>query len=169
MNMSCSLFFVSLLLANTSAFAVPAPTAGLKFEATISMSLAEEAAREAVANCATKGYQVAATVVDKAGDIKALFRADGAGPHTVDASRRKAYTAASAKNGTSAMLATSQSNPAAQNLGDIDGFLLLGGGLPIRAGSIVIGAIGVGGAPGGPLDDQCAQAGIDKIKDRIGN
>lgn len=67
------------------------------------------------------------------------------------------------------MLATSQSNPSAQNLGEIDGFLLLGGGLPIRAGNIVIGAIGVGGAPGGPLDDQCAQAGIDKIKDRLGN
>ncbi|CAE78610.1 heme-binding protein [Bdellovibrio bacteriovorus] len=145
------------------------PSAGFKIESNITLTLAEEAAKEAVANCATKGYQVAATVVDKAGDVKAMFRADGAGPHTVDASRRKAYTSASAKNGTSAMLATSQSNPAAQNLGAIDGFLLLGGGLPIRAGSIVIGAIGVGGAPGGPLDDQCAQAGIDKIKDRLGN
>lgn len=65
------------------------------------------------------------------------------------------------------MLAASQSNPAAQNLGQIDGFLLLGGGVPIRVGNIVIGAIGVGGAPGGPLDEVCAQAGVDKIKDKL--
>lgn len=168
MNKRFTVLTVALLAASPVALAA-SPSAGFKIESNITLALAEEAAKEAVANCATKGYQVAATVVDKAGDVKAIFRADGAGPHTIDASRRKAYTSASAKNGTSAMLATSQSNPAAANLGAIDGFLLLGGGLPIRAGSIVIGAIGVGGAPGGPLDDQCAQAGIDKIKDRLGN
>lgn len=168
MNKRLAALTVALVAVSPIAHAI-SPSAGFKIESNITLALAEEAAKEAVANCATKGYQVAATVVDKAGDVKTLFRADGAGPHTIDASRRKAYTSASAKNGTTAMLATSQSNPAAQNLGSIDGFLLLGGGLPIRAGNIVIGAIGVGGAPGGHLDDQCAQAGIDKIKDRLGN
>jgi len=62
---------------------------------------------------------------------------------------------------------TSQKNPGAQNLGQIEGFLLLGGGMPVRAGNDVIGAIGVGGAPGGHLDDQCAQAAIDRIKGRL--
>jgi uncharacterized protein GlcG (DUF336 family) len=49
----------------------------------------------------------------------------------------------------------------------IDGFLLLGGGQPIRVGNEVIGAIAVAGAPGGDLDEQCADAGISKIRERL--
>jgi uncharacterized protein GlcG (DUF336 family) len=45
--------------------------------------------------------------------------------------------------------------------------LILGGGLPIKAGEEVIGGIGVGGAPGGEKDEACAQAGIDTIKVRL--
>ena len=136
-------------------------------EKTISLATATEVAATAVAECRAKGYTVAATVVDRAGNIVAVQRADGAGPHTLDASRQKAYTAASARNNTTAMMEASQKNPGAQNLGQIDGFLLLGGGMPIRAGSDVIGAVGVGGAPGGHLDDQCAQAALDKVKTRL--
>ena len=32
---------------------------------------------------------------------------------------------------------------------------------------LIIGGIGVGGAPGGDKDQACAQAGIDKIKTRL--
>jgi uncharacterized protein GlcG (DUF336 family) len=106
-------------------------------------------------------------VVDRAGQLKTLLRADGAGPHTIDSSRRKAFTSASARNNTSVMLENVQKNPDAANLPMIDGFLVLGGGMPIRVGDEVIGAIGVGGAPGGHLDDQCAEAGITKIRDRL--
>jgi uncharacterized protein GlcG (DUF336 family) len=34
-------------------------------------------------------------------------------------------------------------------------------------GNEVIGAVGVGGAPGGHLDEQCAMAGLDKVKDQL--
>jgi uncharacterized protein GlcG (DUF336 family) len=44
-----------------------------------------------------------------------------------------------------------------------DRVLILGGGLPIEIGGEVVGAIGVGGAPGAHLDDACAQAGLDSI------
>jgi len=104
---------------------------------------------------------VTATVVDRAGLVRAMQRADNAGPHTIAASQAKAYTSASARNTTSAMLETSQKNPGAANLGDIPGFLVLGGGVPVKAGDEVIGAVGVGGAPGGHLDEQCAVAGIE--------
>ena len=57
-----------------------------------------------------------------------------------------------------------QKNPAAANLKDIPGFLLLGGGVPVRAGNEVIGAVGVGGAPGGHLDEQCAMAALEQVK-----
>ena len=143
----------------------------IRSERTISLALANEAALAAVADCAAKGYTVTAAVVDRAGHLKAMARGDNSGPHTVDSSRRKAYTAASLRVGTTPMLEMSQKNPAAANLWQIDGFMLVGGGLPIRVGDArageVIGGIGVGGAPGGHLDDACSQAGIDKIKDRL--
>ena len=97
----------------------------------------------------------------------ALHRADLAGPHTIEASRGKAFTAASARNTTLAMMENAQKNPAAATLVHIPGFLLVGGGVPIRAGNEVIGAVGVGGAPGGHLDEACANAAIDKVKDAL--
>lgn len=139
----------------------------IQVEKDISLGLANDAAAAAVEFCSSKGWKVSAAVVDRAGLLKALQRADGAGPHTIDASRRKAYTSASMRNDTSAMLDTIQKNPSAANLSMIDGFLILGGGRPIRIGDEVIGAIGVGGAPGGQLDDQCAAAGIKRIRDRL--
>jgi uncharacterized protein GlcG (DUF336 family) len=149
------------------AFSAAASAQSVRSERTISLALASEAAAAAVADCAAKGYTVAATVVDRAAQIKSVARGDNAGPHTIDSSRRKAYTSASLRIPTTQLLELSQKNPAAANLGQIDGFMLIGGGLPIRAGNEVIGGIGVGGAPGGHLDDACAQAGIDKIKDRL--
>jgi uncharacterized protein GlcG (DUF336 family) len=49
----------------------------------------------------------------------------------------------------------------------IPGFLLVGGGVPVKVGNEVIGAVGVGGAPGGHLDEQCAMAALDKVKDSL--
>lgn len=122
-------------------------------EKTVSLAIANERAAAAVAECQAKGYADTATVVDRAGQVKAVHRADGASPHTIDASRRKAYTAASMRNNTTTIMEVLQKNPGARNLGQIDGILLLGGGMPVRVGNEVIGAIGVGGAPGGHLDD----------------
>ena len=48
-------------------------------------------------------------------------------------------------------------------LRQIPGVVARGGGVPIRAGSETIGAIGVSGAPGGDKDEICAQAGIATV------
>ncbi|HEX2829675.1 MAG TPA: heme-binding protein [Burkholderiales bacterium] len=140
---------------------------GVRTERNLSLDLANQIAAGSVAACQANGYAVSATVVDRAGIVRAVQRADNAGPHTLAASERKAYTAASARNTTQAMMEASQKNHAAANLGDIPGFLLLGGGVPIRVGNDVIGAVGVGGAPGGHLDEQCAVAAIDKAKELL--
>jgi uncharacterized protein GlcG (DUF336 family) len=93
-----------------------------------------------------------------------MGRADGAGPHTVDSSRKKAYTAASVRRPTSELAELIAKVPALQALGDInENMLMLGGGLPIEVGGEVVGGIGVGGAPGAHLDDACAQDGLDAI------
>ncbi|MFH6597454.1 heme-binding protein [Ectopseudomonas khazarica] len=125
-------------------------------EGNLSTADAQKLASATVAACSAKGYNVSASVVDRAGLLKAFARADNAGPHTIEASRAKAFTSASAKAPTLAIMENAQKNPGAANLTDIPGFLLLGGGVPVKAGDTVIGAIGVAGAPGGHLDAQCA-------------
>lgn len=157
-----------LLLASLILAPLPGATQGLVTERNISAALAAEAAAAAVEACAGRGFRVSAAVVDRSGVLRALLRADGAGPHTVASARAKAYTAASMRANTTQILETVRTNPAAVRLPDIEGFLIVGGGIAIRAGEEVVGAIGVGGAPGGHLDDQCAEAGIERIRDRLG-
>ncbi|MEP6824936.1 MAG: heme-binding protein [Ramlibacter sp.] len=158
---SVSILALSLLAA------AGASAQAVRTERNISLDLANQIAAATVASCTAAGYAVTATVVDRAGTVRAVQRADNAGPHTLGASLQKAFTSASAKNNTLAMMEGAQKNPAAANLVHIPGFLLLGGGVPVRVGNDVIGAVGVGGAPGGHLDEQCAVAGLDKVKDLL--
>lgn len=153
---------LALTLVATAASAQPVRT-----EKNISLELANQIASASVAACAANGYAVAATVVDRAGTVRAVQRADNAGPHTLGASQQKAFTSASAKNNTLAMMEGAQKNPAAANLVYIPGFLLVGGGVPIKVGTETIGAVGIGGAPGGHLDEQCAMTALDKVKDQL--
>lgn len=140
---------------------------GVRDEKNISLDLAMRIAAQAVATCTANGYAVSATVVDRSGTVRAVLRGDNSGPHTIDSSRLKAYTAASARESTLAMMERAQKNPAAANLTQIPGYLLLGGGVPVKVGNDVIGAVGVGGAPGGHLDEQCAADGIAKVQNQL--
>ena len=85
-------------------------------EKNMSLELANQIATASVAACAVNGYAVAATVVDRAGTVRAVQRADNARPHTLGASQAKAFTSASAKNTTLAMMEGAHKNPAAANL-----------------------------------------------------
>ena len=168
MNIRLNTF--ALTLAATAALATPlaqAQAQAVRTERNMSLALATQLAADTVATCTTSGYAVTATVVDRAGSVRAVMRADNAGPHTLGASEQKAFTSASAKNATLAMMEGAQKNPAAANLVHIPGFLLLGGGVPVKVGTETIGAIGVGGAPGGHLDEQCAMAALEKAKDLL--
>ncbi|MFO1352976.1 MAG: heme-binding protein [Gammaproteobacteria bacterium] len=157
------------LLAGAALAASMAPAlAQLPTEKVRPMGLALEAAQAALASCEQAGYKVSVAVVDRAGITRVLLRGDGAGPHTTDSSSRKAYTSASLRRATLELAKMVSENPMAAGVRNLnDKVLILGGGLPIKAGEEVIGGIGVGGAPGGDKDEVCAQAGIDKIKDRL--
>lgn len=145
-------------------FPVGASAADLPREAVLPLSLATKAASAAVEQCTKDGYQVSAAVVDRAGVVRALLREDGAGPHTVQSSRKKAYTAASLKRPTAELATLIAKMPAVQGLRDMnENILMLGGGLPIIMAGEIVGGIGVGGAPGGHLDVACAQAGLESI------
>lgn len=155
--------FVSLGLACGAATAQDLP-----MEKTLPLALAVEVAQAALATCTQQGHRVSVAVVDRAGHVRALLRGDGAGPHTLDSSSRKAYTSSSLRLTTMELAKMVSQSPAIAGLREMnEQILILGGGLPIKAGEDVIGGIGVGGAPGSDKDEACAQAGIDKIKARL--
>jgi uncharacterized protein GlcG (DUF336 family) len=138
----------------------------------LSAALASEAVAEAVAACAKQGYKVTATIIDTDGVMQASLRGDGASMLTLHAARDKAYTvlmlgAARNEDSSGAIAQRMGATPSAGGLAKLPHILLAQGALRIKAGSEPIGAIGVGGAPGGDLDEGCAKAGLDKISDRL--
>ena len=133
-------------------------------EAVLPIGKANMAIQASLDACSRDGYRVSVSVVDRAGVLRAMGRADGAGPHTVESSRKKAYTAASLRRPTTELAELINRVPTLQALREVnDQVLLLGGGLPIEIGGEIVGGIGVGGAPGAHLDDACAQAGLEAI------
>jgi uncharacterized protein GlcG (DUF336 family) len=133
----------------------------------IPSALAIEAASETVAACAKQGYHETAQVVDADGVVIATVRGDGVGAHSLDSAFDKAYTAASFKNDTLALSERAKGEDSIAPLAKLPHVMFFGGGVPIKLGDETIGAIGAAGAPGAKLDDACARAGIDKIKDRL--
>lgn len=150
-----------------SALMCQAHAQGLLQTHRISADLANQAVAAAVAKCASQGYAESAALVDAGGVRQAVLRGDRAGAHTLDSAFSKAFTAASFKTDTTALVERSKTVPVLVNLFKLPHLLLLGGGIVIKVGDEVVGAIGAAGAPGGDLDDACARAGLDKIKDQL--
>src|SRR5882672_3209761 len=142
-------------------------------EPALSANAAIEVARAALAHCRREGQKVTVTVVDHAGRAKVMLRDDGAAPHSGEHSFRKAYTALTYK-----MPSADYGKRAAEAKGAAIGPQLLpnittaAGGVPIRSGNSVIGAVGVSGTPrsggGGEGDAKCAEAGIAAIAKDLG-
>ena len=153
--------------------AAPASADGLVTLKRLSASLANEAVAEAVAACARNGYAVTAIIVTIDGVRQAILRGDGAAVHTLDSAFAKAYTAASLapvrkEDSTKAIFERISKNPSTTtSLGNLPNVTFTPGGVTIIAGTEPIGGIGVGGAPGGNFDDECARAALAKIKDRM--
>jgi uncharacterized protein GlcG (DUF336 family) len=132
----------------------------------ISVDAAVTIATAAMADCKAKGYRVSATVVGRVGEVILQLRGDGANPHTMENSYKKAFTARTFRRPSGEMAERLKKNP---QLGSqfLTGFTTSRGGLPIKLGDEVIGAAAVSGAPGGEKDEACVQAGLDKVKDEL--
>ena len=152
------------LLASIPAFAAaPALAQAPQMEKNVSMAMSMAIIQGALEQCTKDGYKVSVTIVDKSGNVAAQLRGDGTGPHTMEFSRMKAYTART-RNQTSQQTMKAMEDPANSFLKQIPSVVGVGGGVPIRAGTEVIGAVGVSGAPGGEKDEVCANAGIAKVE-----
>jgi uncharacterized protein GlcG (DUF336 family) len=107
------------------------------------------------------GFKVSVAVVDRAGLPIVVLRGDGAGLHTPEGADRKAYTARTFRAASADFVKRMQNDPTAVGSMEYTRVLALPGGLPIRVGDDVVGAVGVSGSPG--KDDDCSQAGIDTV------
>ena len=161
------------LLAALSALVLNAHAQGLVITHKLSAALANELVGETVAACAQKGYRVVAIVVDLDGVRQALLRGDGAPIHSMDNAYYKAYSAASLTLGRKEGSTREVASRIAKNPQSGVPFTPLPnvtygvGGVAIRAGGNIIGGLGVSGAPGGQFDEECANAALAKIADRM--
>ena len=135
-------------------------------EKNVSMKMAQMIIDGAIENCTTTGYKVTVVIVDNAGIVRASLRGDGTSPHTMEFARKKAYTART-RNQTSLEFKTLTDTLAGAYLLQIPDVVAVGGGVPIKAGGVTIGAVGVSGAPGGEKDEVCALAGIAHVADQL--
>ncbi|HEY3642431.1 MAG TPA: heme-binding protein [Xanthobacteraceae bacterium] len=153
------------------ALAASAPAAvraeGLVSTKRLSASLAAELVLGAVTACAQKDYHVGAVVLDTSGVQQAALRGDGAAAQNVLNAIDKAYTAASFGMDTAELVERAKSGAVSSAFAKVPHLLLNAGGVVIKVGDEVIGAIGVSGAPGGDNDVVCAKAALEKIKDRM--
>ena len=140
---------------------------GLVSAKRLSASLAAELAMAAVTACAQTSYHVGVVVLDTSGVQQVALRGDGAAPQNVLNANDKAYTAASFGSDTAELVERSKSGPVSSAFAKVPHLLLTAGGVVIKVGDEVIGAIGVSGAPGGDNDVICAKTALDKIKDRM--
>ena len=126
-----------------------------------------ELAKATVEDCRERGYQTAVAVVDRSGVVQVILRDLLAGPHTPETARRKAWTAVSFRASTLEMTEATAYNQPQSGARHVDQALMIGGGVPVQAAGSMVGAVGVSGAPGGQLDDECARAGIEAIADSL--
>jgi uncharacterized protein GlcG (DUF336 family) len=133
-------------------------------------------AQGALEQCRADGSHVSVTVVDGSGLTKVFIRDDRSGPHTIDLSERKAYTAFTYQrtSGEQAKYWASLPPPPFT----VKGTVALPGGVPIKVGNEVIGAVGVSGSseppPGkdsgvvtGTADEKCAMAGLARVANKL--
>lgn len=152
-------------LAVAAVISSPAGAQSVITQKNISLALAQTIANAAIAQCRTLGYKTSVTVVDREGLPMVMLSDDGAGLNTREGSDRKAYTAAAFRQPSAAFVKRMHDNPDLAGSIQYTRVLALAGGLPIKAGDDVIGAVGVSGTPG--KDDVCSQAGIDKVADQL--
>lgn len=167
-----------LVLAILSGIPCAAHAQTLVTERTLSLTAANELALAALEYCRKDGHRVAVTVIDQAGRTKVMLRDDGARPHAVEHSYRKAYTALSYQATSGEYGKRAAGNPLSAGPLHLSHITTSPGGVPIRAGNTVVGAIGISGSAGGAgagaggggaVDEKCAQVGIDRIAPGLAN
>ena len=146
--------------------AAPAANAQMMMQGNVTAAQALTIVHRAIDAC--RDASISITVLDRDGNIRLQVRGNGANPHNLELSRRKAYTARTFRT-TSAewakRTAPSEDLTGQRGLSDV---IPLGGGVPIIVKGQVIGAVGISGANGGmPREEACSKVGIDAIMGQL--
>ncbi|MGA8593724.1 MAG: heme-binding protein [Bryobacteraceae bacterium] len=133
--------------------------------AEVNLELARKVIAAAEKKAAEIGQPMNIAVADGGGNLVAHVRMDGAWLGSIDISINKAYTARAFDITTKDLAAHSQSGGQffgihASNHGRI---MIFAGGIPLKSGGKVIGAIGVSGGSG-EQDHAVAEAGAAVVK-----
>ena len=142
--------------------AAPAANAQMMMQGNVTAAQALTIVHRAIDAC--RDASISITVLDRDGNIRLQVRGNGANPHNLELSRRKAYTARTFRT-TSAEWAK-RTAPGEDLTGQraLSDVIPLGGGVPIIAHGQVIGAVGISGANGGmPREEACSKVGIAAI------
>jgi len=138
---------------------------GVVTERNLSLAMAKTIAEATLAECKSKGFNTAAAVVDRAGQVLVLLRDEKATAQTTEMARRKAYTARMFRMSTLEFQKRT-ADPALAAQRDVSEILALGGGVPIQVGTETIGGVASSGSSQ-ETDDACARAGIAKVADLL--
>ena len=131
----------------------------------MTMELAVDVARATIQSCRDAGYQASAVVVDRTGVVQVVMRDTLANRFTLRAAEDKANAVILSGVDSSEFRANRQD--IRPEINQIDGVLMMGGGVAIRAAGSIIGAVGVSGAPGGDKDEMCATGGVESVQERL--
>jgi len=138
---------------------------GVVTERNLSLALARSIAEATIAECKSKGFNTAAAVVDRAGQVLVLLRDEKATAQTLEMARRKAYTARMFRVSTLEFQKRT-ADPTLSAQRDVSEILALGGGVPIQVGTETIGGVGSSGSSQ-ETDDACARAGVAKVAELL--
>src|SRR4051812_9806949 len=165
MTAATRIAFAGLACALAVASAAPASAQTLTRK-DISVDAAVIIATTAMADCKAKGWPVSVAIVGRSGELIVHLRGDGTGPHTMDNSFRKAYTARTTRAPSGKLAERLKADPQL-SLIMLPNVVAAQGALPIMIDNDVVGAAGASGAPGGEKDEACIQTGLDKVKDQL--
>ena len=139
---------------------------GVVLQRNLSLAMARTIAEATLAECKSKGFNTAAVVVDRAGQVMVVLRDEQGTAQMVEMARRKAYTARMFRTSTLEFQKRTASDPTLAPQRDVADILALGGGVPIQVGSETIGGVGSSGSSQ-EMDDACAKAGVAKVADQL--
>lgn len=131
----------------------------------MTLELAVDIAQGAIDACRKDGYQIAVVVVDRSGRTQVVLRDVFANQYLTQLAQAKANAVVLSNTSSSALRKNRADIVNELNL--LDDLLVLDGGLPVTVAGSMIGAVGVGGAPGGDLDEACAKRGIESVQERL--
>jgi uncharacterized protein GlcG (DUF336 family) len=129
------------------------------------MELARDIANESVLACRKQGFQVSAVVVDRNGLVQAALRDDLASRFTLQIAEEKANSVI--LSGIKSGEFRKSREDIRPELNHMNGIIIMQGALPIQIAGSTVGAVGVSGAPGGYLDERCAEQALEKLAERI--